>query len=108
VEGDAEAGVVALVIGRRRGDELLGRDAVLARADHDGRAVAVLGTHVDAVVAARPLEAAPDVGLHRLDHVPKVQRAVRVRQRAGDENPAFLAQPWSFTASKRDLAMAFL
>ncbi len=87
----------------------LGRDAVLARADHDRRAVAVLGADVEAVVAAHALEAHPDVGLHRLDDVAEVQRAVGVGQGAGDEDPAGVRSTHaSFTASNRALLMRLL
>ncbi len=73
VEADGEPGVIALVLGRRAGDQLLRRDAVLACPDHDGRAVAILGAHENAVLAHQALEPHPDVGLHRLGHVAQMQ-----------------------------------
>jgi hypothetical protein len=107
VECDLEAGVVALVLGGPCRDQGFGRDAILPGADHDGRAVAVLGTDVNAVIATQALEPAPDIGLHCLDDMTEVQWAVGVGQRAGDEDRSW-AQDWSFTASNRPLLMPFL
>ena len=58
----------------------------LPGADHDRRAVRVVGTDVDAPVAAQLLEAHPDVGLDVLDQVAEMDRAVGVGQGCGDED----------------------
>ena len=70
-------------------DELLRRDTFFFRAQHDGRAVRVVGADVVAFMAAQTLEAYPDVGLDIFDHVAEVNRAVGIRQGAGDKNAAF-------------------
>ena len=60
----------------------------LPGADHDRRAVGVVGADVDAAVPAELLEADPDVGLEVLDQVADVDVAVGVGQGAGDQNPS--------------------
>ena len=110
VEADAEAGEVALRARRcTRAISCLGLDALCLRAQHDRRAVGVVGADVDAVVAAQLLEADPDVGLDVLDHVAEVDRAVGVGQRAGDEDAAGhgLSQPSSRSGSNLALLIAF-
>jgi hypothetical protein len=95
VELDVEAGEILELAGVDRADQFLGRNAVLARLQHDRRAVGVAGADVDAVMAAHALEAHPDVGLDVLDQVAEVQRAVGIGQRAGDENFAAFAHDLS-------------
>ena len=70
-------------------DELLRRDAFLFRAQHDGRAVRVVGADVVALMPAQALEAYPDIGLDIFHHVAEVNRAVGIRQGAGDKDAAF-------------------
>ena len=69
-------------------DELLGRDAFASRAQHDRRAVRVVGADVVDFVALHLLEAHPDVGLDVLDQVAEVDGAVGVGQGGGDEDAA--------------------
>jgi hypothetical protein len=88
VVADAEALVVALVAFQHAPDELFGRHAFGLGAQHDRRAVAVVGTHEIDLVALQPLEANPDVGLHVVHQVADVQRSVGVGQRRRDENLA--------------------
>ena len=88
VEADLEAGEVGLVLPGHARDQLLRRDAVLPGAQHDGRAVGIVGADVDTVVAAQLLEAHPDIGLDVLHQVPDVDRAVGVGQGAGDQQGA--------------------
>ncbi|MOA03297.1 hypothetical protein D3C78_1227960 [compost metagenome] len=88
VEVDQEVGEVAAVLGLHAGDQRLRGDAFLLGAQHDRRAVGVVGADVDALVAAQLLEAHPHVGLDVLEHVTQVDRAVGVGQGAGDENLA--------------------
>ena len=94
VEADAEGGKVGLMFGGDPGDELLGRDALLARAQHDRRAVGVVGADVPAVVTAHLLEPRPDVGLDVLDQMTDVDRAIGIGQGAGDEDVAGLGHGW--------------
>ena len=82
----SKVGEVALVLLLHLGDELLFADARLAGADHDRRAVRVVGADVAAVVADELLEADPDVGLDVLDQMADVDRAVGVGQGGGDED----------------------
>ena len=70
-------------------DELLRRDAFLFRAQHDRRAVRVVGADIVAFMPAQALEAYPDIGLDIFHHVAEVNRAVGIRQGAGDKNAAF-------------------
>ena len=88
IVADQEALVVGDVLRRDALDQLLGRHALALGLDHHRRAVRVLRAHVDAVVTLHALEAHPDVGLHGFDDVAEVQRAVGVRQCAGDEDLA--------------------
>ena len=90
VERDLEVGEVLEVYGVRARDELLGGDALLARADHHGRAVRVVRADIDAVVAAELLEADPEIGLKVLDEVSDVDVAVCVWKRTCDYNSSFL------------------
>ena len=70
-------------------DELLRRDAFLFRAQHDRRAVRVVGADIVALMPAQALEAYPDIGLDIFHHVAEVNRAIGIRQGAGDKNAAF-------------------
>jgi hypothetical protein len=63
VELDVEPGEVFHVGLLHPGDQLFLRDPFLLRADHDRRAVRVVGTHVNATLPPQLLEADPDVGL---------------------------------------------
>ena len=88
VERDVEAREIPQVIGVHALDEALGRDPLGLGAQHDRRAVGVVGAHVVAALPAEPLEAHPDVGLDVLDQVAEVDGAVGVGQGAGDEDLA--------------------
>jgi hypothetical protein len=88
VEADEEAVEVALVFPPHAIDELLGRDAFLLGAEHDRRAVRVVGAHVVHLVSGHLLEADPDVGLDVFDEVAEVDAAVGVRQCGRDEQAA--------------------
>ena len=68
------------------GDQFFLADAFLPGADHDGRAVRVVGADIDAALPAKLLKADPNVGLQVLDQVADVDMAVGVRQGAGDED----------------------
>ena len=63
-----------------------GGDLLGLGAQHDGRAVGVVGAHVVAAVTAHPLEPRPDVGLDVFDQVPEVNGAVGVGEGAGDQD----------------------
>ncbi len=89
VEGDVEGREVRAVFGVHAFDERLGLDALATRAQHDRRAVGVIGADVDALVPAQSLKACPDVGLDVFDEVPQMDRPVGVGQGAGDEDAAW-------------------
>ncbi len=61
-------------------DELLRLNPGRPGADHDRRAVRVVRAEVEAPVAAHPLKADPNVGLHVLHQVPEVDGPVRIGQ----------------------------
>ncbi len=88
VEADEKA--VKVLRPRRgdAGDELLRRDALALRLQHDRRAVRVVRADEMHLVSLHPLEAHPHVGLDVLHDVADVERAVRVRQGRGDEQLA--------------------
>ena len=83
VECDAKCLQVLMLLLRHPGDELLWRNAFLARLDHDRCAVGVSGADVGALVTAKFLEACPDIRLDILDKVSHVNVSIRVRQSAG-------------------------
>ncbi len=90
---DAEFAQVALVLLEHVRDQRLRRDAFLLRAQHDRRAVRVVGADVVHLVPGHAHRPHPDVGLDVLEHVPEMDRAVRVGQGVGDEDLARL-HPW--------------
>src|SRR5580692_10324410 len=71
-------------------DQLLRGDSIGLRLEHDRRAVRVVAAHVVARMAAKFLKPDPDVGLHGFQDVAQMQRAIGIKQRAGDENSAWL------------------
>ena len=60
----------------------------LPGADHDRRAVRVVGADVNAAMPAQLLEPDPDVGLDVLDQMADVDMAIGVGQGGGHENAA--------------------
>ncbi len=88
VEGDMKTLEVALVLGVHALDQLFRRDAFLLGAQHDRRAVGIVGADVIALVAAHLLEAHPDVGLDVFHQVPKMDRPIGIGQGTGDEQGA--------------------
>ena len=102
VEGDLEVGEVLEVYRVRARDEVLGRDSLLAGADHHGRAVRVVRADVDALVPAQLLEAHPEVGLDVFHQVPEVDVTVRVRKRARNDYASLLFRHgWSPALKRR-------
>ncbi len=71
------------------GDQLFLAAALLPGTDHDGRAVRVVGTDVDASMPAQLLKPDPDVGLDVLDQMADMDVPVGVGQGGGDQNPAW-------------------
>ena len=83
VELDLEPGEIGQVGLLHAGDQVLLADALLAGADHDRRAMRVVGTDVNTPLAAKFLEADPNVGLQVFHQVAQVDGAVGVRQGTG-------------------------
>ena len=88
VEGYGELREIRAVLLSHALDELLRRDAFLLGAQHDRRAVGVVGAHVDAVVTAHLLKTHPDVGLDVFHQVSQMNGTVGIRKGAGDEYSA--------------------
>ena len=86
VELDVEAGEILDVGFPHLGDQFLLADFLLPGADHDRRAVRVVGADINAAPPAKFLEANPNIGLQILHEVAQVDVAVGVRQGIGDEN----------------------
>ena len=89
VELDVESREVVDVSLAHLVDELLGGDSLGLGTNHDGRAVRIVGPQEMAIVAEQLLEADPDVGLQIFDQVADMGMSVGVRQRGGNENPAW-------------------
>jgi len=69
VEGHAEVGEIGAVLALDVVDQLFGRDALAFGAQHDGGAMGIIGTDIDALIAAQFLIAHPDVSLDVLQHM---------------------------------------
>src|SRR3989338_3794914 len=65
--------------------QLFRRDAFLLGAQHDRRAVGVVGAYIMHLVPLHLLEAHPDVGLDVFDQMTEVDAAVGVGQSRGDQ-----------------------
>jgi hypothetical protein len=89
VERDAEVREVLLMLGVHAVDERRGIHALVQRAQHDRRAVGVVGADVPARVPLHPQRPRPDVGLDVLHEMPEVDRTVRVGQGGRDEDVAW-------------------
>ena len=88
VERNPEVPKIGAMFFADRLDERLRSHPLLLGLEHDGSAVSVVGADIRAAMAERALESHPDVGLDVLHHVPEVNRAVRVRQRARHQERA--------------------
>ncbi len=64
----------------------LGGDALFFCAQHDGRAVGVVGADIDHIVALHPMKAGPDVRLNVFNKMAQVNRTVGIGQGRGDKN----------------------
>ncbi len=62
----------------------------LPGANHDGRAVRVVGAEVKAAMPTQFLEAHPDVGLDVFDQVAEMDVAIGIGERGGDQDLAML------------------
>jgi hypothetical protein len=64
--------------------------------EHNGGAVGIVGTDVNAVIASQFLEAHPNVGLNVLDEMTDMDVSIGIRERSGNEN--FTCQNWNVPA----------
>jgi hypothetical protein len=85
VEFNIEPGKIAHVLLLDLGDEILFAAAFLLGPNHNRRAVRVVGTDVDAPLAAEFSKSHPDVGLQVFDQMPDMNRSIGVRQRGGNQ-----------------------
>ena len=69
IEANSEALGVFFMGRLHVGDLLLWCDPQFFSGQHDGRAVGIVGTHIDAIITARFLEAHPYVSLHLFQEV---------------------------------------
>ncbi|MNJ60596.1 hypothetical protein D3C77_563400 [compost metagenome] len=97
VEIHQEVGEIPAVLCLNGGNQLLGGDAFLLGAQHDGRPMGVVCTDIHALVAAMLLEAHPHVCLDVLEHMAKVNGTIGIGQGAGDENLTWLGHGGSAT-----------
>ncbi len=88
VEGHREGLKIGIVLIIGLGDERLRGDALLLGAQHNRRAVGIVGTDVGAMMAAHVLKAHPDIGLDVLHQMAQMDGAVGVGQGAGDQDLA--------------------
>jgi len=88
VECNAKVGEVAQMFAMHAVDQRLGGDAFFFGAQHDGRAVGVIGADVVHRIAPHALVAHPDVTLDVSDKVAEMDVAVGVGQGVGDEDLA--------------------
>ena len=81
-----EAGKVAQMLAMGFVDELLGRDALFLRAQHDGCAVGVIGADIMTLrVRLHFVKAHPNVGLDVFHQVAEMDAAVGIGERGGDQ-----------------------
>jgi hypothetical protein len=80
VEIDVKLGKIAKMLLPHIGDQAFLAPLFLLSPNHDGRAVSVVGTDVNATTAAQLLEANPYVGLDVFDQMAQMDRAIGVRK----------------------------
>ena len=59
-------------------DSLLWCDTQCLGSEHDRRAMCIIGTDIDALMATHLLKANPDISLNIFNHMPKVDRAIGI------------------------------
>lgn len=89
IEGDFEVGEILEVACIASLDELFGRNAILTGANHDGRAVGIIGADIDAFVALHFLEAGPEVGLEIFDEMAEMDIAIGIGKGRSDYDTTF-------------------
>ena len=77
-EGDAEIGKVLQVLLLHASYQRFRRDTFALGAQHDRRAVRVVGANINTIVSAQLLKTHPDIGLHVLEHMADVDRTIGI------------------------------
>ena len=90
VKLDIETSKVVLMRSVHASNELFFAATLLPSTLHDGSAVRVVRTDINAPLASQFLETDPDIGLDVLDKVSDVDRAIGVRQCGGNQDPAWV------------------
>ena len=101
VEANLETGKVGFMLGFYCGNLFFRGAAFLFGAQHDRGTVGIVSTHVGALVATGFLESNPNVGLDVFQQMTEVNRAVGVRQGAGDQDFARAVCHGMATGGKR-------
>jgi hypothetical protein len=86
IEGDVKLGKIAKMLVPHVRDQGFFAPLLLLSADHDGCAVRVVGTEVNAAAAPESLEPHPYVSLDVFDQMAQVNRAIRVRKGCSDKD----------------------
>ena len=89
VESNLKIGKVTQMLRMAAGDELFRGDALLARTNHDGRAVGVVRADIHALVTAKFLEPCPKIGLQILHQMTEMDIPVRIGECACNYNLPF-------------------
>lgn len=88
IEADPEISKIGDVLIGNPGDQLLRRDALGTRFEHNRGAMSVVGADIPAIVPAHFLKARKNVGLYIFHQMADMDRPIGVGQRAGDQNIA--------------------
>ncbi len=90
IELDQKSGKIGAVLGMHALDQLLRRDALFFRAQHDGRTVRVVRANIVNFMPLHFLKAHPDIRLNIFDQMPEMNAAIGIRQGRSDKDFARL------------------
>jgi hypothetical protein len=65
-------------------------DAFLLGAEHDGRTVSIVSTHVVAFITAQALKTCPNISLDVFNHMTDMDRAIGIGEGASNEDFSWL------------------
>lgn len=88
IKNNVEACEISLVRGAHRRDQINFAASFFPGANHDCRAVGIIGTNINGTISAKSLEPNPDIGLDIFHQMAKVDRPVGVWQGAGNQQSA--------------------
>ena len=89
IEGNLEISKILKMNTVHTRNKLFGRNALLARTNHDGSAMRIVSTNIHTIIAAQLLEPDPKIGLQIFDQVPKMNIPVCIGERARNDNFSF-------------------